>query len=118
MPTSPSRTAQYARAKPAMKPEVGELWARWASAGSKDGAGSAAQLEPVDQLLVATGVLDLQIFEQAPALTDHHQQPAAGMEILAGGRKMLGEVLDPLGEDRALHFRGAGVAFFGRIVFD
>src|SRR4029077_15260635 len=111
-------TVRYVRARPAMKTEAGELWARRSSAGSKVDAGSAAQLEPVDQLLVATGMLDLQIFEQAPALADHHQQAAAGMEILAVGGEMLGEILDPLGEDRDLYFRRPGVALFGRIVFD
>src|SRR5215469_10143402 len=59
-------------------------------------AGSTPEVEPVDQLLVAAGVLALQVFEQAPALADHHQQATPRMEILVVAAEMLGEILDPL----------------------
>src|SRR5215469_16423813 len=68
-------------------------------------AGSTPEVEPVDQLLVAAGVLALEILEQAPALADHHQQATARMKILVVAAEMLGEVLDPLGQDGDLHFR-------------
>ena len=61
-------------------------------------------------------LLALQVVQQATTLADHHQQAAARVEILVVRREMLGEVLDPLGENRNLHFRRTRVAFLGRVL--
>src|SRR5689334_25020215 len=69
----------------------------------------AAQAQLADDVLVARVVLLLQIVEQATALSDHDQQTATGMEILLVALQVFRQILDPLGEDRDLNFRGAGV---------
>src|SRR5260221_1677018 len=63
-----------------------------------------AQAEAVDQRAVGLDVLALEVVEQAAALAHHGEQPAARMEILDVRLEMLGEHVDPLGEERDLHF--------------
>src|SRR5690242_1691385 len=58
------------------------------------------------------------VIEQRPPLVDQHQQTAARMVVLRMGLEMLGEILDPLGEDRDLDFRGAGVALGATMFLD
>src|SRR5690349_24392394 len=59
---------------------------------------------------VAFGVLLAQVLEQTPALADEHQETAAGVVVLLVGLEVVGETVDPLGEERDLHLGRAGVA--------
>jgi hypothetical protein len=70
---------------------------------------SVAQLELLGNGLVTADVLALQIFEQAAALTDHHQQPAAGAVVFLVGLQMFRQMVDPLREQRDLDIGRAGV---------
>src|SRR5579859_1141266 len=79
---------------------------------------SAAQAQPADQLLVPRSVLALQVVQQRTTLADHDQEAAAAMEILLVVAQMAGQILDPFGQDRDLHFRRTGVAFLGGVFFD
>ena len=68
-----------------------------------------ADAEPLDQLGVAVGVLALQVVEQAAALADQLQEPAAGVMILDVCLEMFGQVVDAFAEERDLNLGGAGV---------
>src|SRR5712664_2287404 len=59
---------------------------------------------------VAFRVLLAQVFEQAPALADQHQETAAGVMVLLVSLEVVGETVDPFGEERDLHLGRAGVA--------
>ena len=48
-------------------------------------------------------------------MADHLEQAAAGMVVLFVGLEMLGQIVDPPGQDGDLHLRGAGVALMGGI---
>lgn len=56
------------------------------------------------QTAITLDVLPLQIVEQAPTLTDQHEEPALTMEVVLVLLHVLGEVLDSLGEQRNLDF--------------
>src|SRR5207249_5046729 len=67
------------------------------------------QTESPDDLLVAFRAPTVQVGEQPSALSDHREQPPPAGVVTAGGPQMLGEVLDPLREERDLDLRRAGV---------
>src|SRR3989304_1637264 len=85
--------------------------------------GSAAELllappEPLDQRAVLVRIIALQVVEKLAALAHHLQQAAARMKILDVGLEVLGQAVDALGEERDLHFRGAGIVPRPLILFD
>src|SRR5262249_42361785 len=49
---------------------------------------------------------------------DQHQQPAAGVGIFLVRLEVIREAVDPLREERDLHFGGAGIAFVGLELLD
>lgn len=72
---------------------------------SRTSANSVAQLQFLRDRLIAVQIYGLQVFEQAAALADHHQQPAARAVILFVRLQMFGQMVDPLGQQRNLHVR-------------
>ncbi len=62
-----------------------------------------------DQLPVLVGIRLLEIVQQLAALADHFQESAARMVVLHVRFEMIGKAVDPGGQERYLHFRGAGV---------
>jgi hypothetical protein len=58
------------------------------------------------------------VIEQPSPLPDEHEESATGMVILLVGLEMLGEVVDPLGEDGHLHIRRAGILLMPLELFD
>src|SRR5690606_11378139 len=62
------------------------------------------QTQLLDQRVVARHILLLEVGEQATALVDHHQQTAARVVVLVVILEVLGQVADPFGKDRDLHF--------------
>jgi len=72
---------------------------------SRASANSVAQLQFLRDRLIAVQICVLQVFEQAPALADHHQQPAARAVILFVRLQMFGQMVDPLGQQRNLYVR-------------
>ena len=59
--------------------------------------------------LIAGHVRGVQVIEQAAALADHHQQSATGTVILLVALKMLGQVINALGEQGDLDVCRTGV---------
>src|SRR5262245_36210412 len=83
------------------------------------GAGRlAANSEAADDDPVARAVLLHQIREKAAALADELEEAAARMVVLGKSLEMLGQLLDPLGQERDLDFRRAGVTFLGGVAGD
>src|SRR4030066_2415875 len=68
-----------------------------------------AKAERFHNGFVPERLLRLQVGEQAPPLPDQFQQPTPGVEILGVGLQMIRDHVDPLGEERDLHFRRTGV---------
>jgi hypothetical protein len=68
-----------------------------------------AQFQFLRDRLVTAQVRGLQVIQQAAALANHHQQPAARAVILFVGLKMLGQMVDPLRQQRNLHIGGTRV---------
>src|SRR5262249_36917635 len=54
-------------------------------------------------------VAALEVVEKAATSADEHQQAAAGVVVFAVRSQMLGEHVDPLGEQRDLNLGPAGV---------
>ena len=69
-----------------------------------------AQFQFLRDRLITAQVVVLQIFQQAPALADHHQQSATRTMIFFVGLQMLGQMIDPLREQGNLHVRRPRVA--------
>src|SRR5437870_4676522 len=61
-----------------------------------------AETQLVDELPIALQVGALQVFQQAPALADHPEEAALPVEILGVDPEVIGEAVDPLGEQRDL----------------
>src|SRR5262245_8628889 len=78
----------------------------------------SADTELVDDRPVPPSILVLEIFQQAPPLPDQHQQAPPRVMILRVSLEMLGQSVDPLGEERDLDFRRTGVAFMGLELLD
>ena len=71
----------------------------------------AAQTQALDDVVVLRTVHALEIIQQPAPLTHHDQQAAPGVEVLFVRLHVLGQVFDPLGQDRHLNRRRAGVRF-------
>ena len=74
--------------------------------------------ELVDDGAVALDVDLLEISEQVAAMTDHFEQTSAAVVVLFVRLQVLGERVDPRGQERDLHLGGAGVALVGRVLCD
>jgi hypothetical protein len=65
--------------------------------------------ESLDQFGVSIRVFALEVIEQAAALPDQFEEPAARVMILRVGFEVFGQVIDAFAENRHLNFGGAGV---------
>src|SRR6266516_2916180 len=61
-----------------------------------------AETQLVDELPIPLQVVALQVLEQAPALRHHAQQAALPVKVLGVHPEVVGEAVDPLGEQRDL----------------
>src|SRR5947207_1186438 len=91
---------------------------RWRTNSAPPGTELLANSERVDEGPVALEALLLEIVEQPAALTDDLEQPAARVVILRVGLEVLGQVVDPLRQERDLDLGRTGVAFVGRELGD
>ena len=97
----------------------GEVGRRGCRARSqRSGVGLAAEAEIGDQRAVALEVGALEVAEQAAAAADQHQQAAARVVVLAVLAQVLGELVDPLGEQRDLDLGRAGVGVGPAVLAD
>src|SRR5690606_40048747 len=69
-----------------------------------------------DEGPVPRRVLATQVVEETRALADHQQQAAPAVVVVLVGSKVLGEVVDALGEQGDLDLRGCGVALVGAVL--
>src|ERR1041384_979119 len=80
----------------------------------QDAPSGATELVPESELLderpVGLEVAALEIGEQSAPGPDHLEQAAPPVVILRMGAEVLGEGVDPLGEQSHLHLGGPGVA--------
>jgi hypothetical protein len=65
--------------------------------------------QPFDHGTVSIYIFGFQVIEQPAPFADHFQQSPAGMVILCMGFEMIGEVVDPLAQNRNLHLRRARI---------
>ena len=72
-----------------------------------------ANAEFLDYVLVALGIVALEVVEQATSLADHHQETAAGGVILLVRLEMVRQLTDSLAEHRNLDLGAAGVVIVG-----
>ena len=66
-----------------------------------------------DECSVRGQVAALEICEESAAGTNHLQQPSAAVMVLGVGPEVLGQRVDPLGEQCYLYLGGPGVVFVG-----
>ena len=78
----------------------------------------AAQAEVRDDVAVAVQVGALEVAQQAAALADEHQQAAARVVVLGVRAQVLGQLVDPLGQERDLDLGGAGVVLGAAVLGD
>lgn len=73
------------------------------------GSGLLAEIEFLDELLIALGSSLLEIIKKTAALGDHPEKTATRGMILGVGLEMVGQGADPLGEAGDLDIGAAGV---------
>src|SRR5690606_35509175 len=86
--------------------------------GNRSLRNSAAQAEALDQRAVALDVGLLQVTEQALALADEQQQATTAVVVVLVLTGVLGQLLDPSGQQRDLDLGGTGVALGRGVLLD
>src|SRR3989442_5218295 len=66
----------------------------------RDAVGLMPETQLVDELPIAFQVYALQVVQQAAALADHFQEAALPMVVLGVRPEVIGQAVDPLGEQR------------------
>ena len=69
-----------------------------------------------DECSVRGQVAALEIREEPAAGTNHLQQPSAAVMIFGMGPEVIGQGIDPLGEQCHLYLGGPGVVFVGLVL--
>src|SRR5580704_18177304 len=77
----------------------------------------APDAKAFDQRLIPRLVLRLDVVEELPALRHEFEQTTARVVVFHMRLEMLGQIADPLGQDRNLDLRRAGIARLQGIVF-
>src|SRR4051812_35000173 len=78
----------------------------------------SAQAESLDDRPVTVDVGLREVVQKAATLADQQQQPSAAVVVVLVVAKVLGEVADPLRQQRDLHLGRAGVAVGGAVLGD
>jgi hypothetical protein len=77
-----------------------------------------SEVEGLDQVAIPLDIVIPEIVEEPPPLADEHEEPAPGMVVLLVDLEMIGEVVDPLGQDGHLDIRRAGIGLVPLELFD
>lgn len=72
-----------------------------------------AQAEPLNQGLIPTWIVPAQVIEKPPSLTHDLEKATSGVVVLLVLLEVLRQFVDPLGKERNLDLRRAGVATVG-----
>jgi hypothetical protein len=75
-----------------------------------------AETKLLDERSVGGQVASLQIGEQPTAGPDHLEQTAAAVMVLQVGPEVVGERVDPLGEQGHLHLGGSCISVVGPVL--
>src|SRR5215831_10204448 len=78
----------------------------------------SAQAQLPDERTVALDVRAGQVLQQPPAAAYEQQQPAAAVVVVLVHLEVLGQVVDPPGQQRDLDFRRTGVTLIRRVPGD
>ena len=78
--------------------------------------GLLTQSEAADHLLIAGSILAGEVFQEAIASGDHHQQAAARRVVFFVGSEVLGQLRNSLGEQGDLDFGRACIFFVNFVV--
>lgn len=81
-------------------------------------SGLLAEAELLEKLVVFGQVLALDVIKELAAAAGHLEEAAAAVEILAMRAQVLGQVIDPGGEQRDLNFGRAGVLIVSLVLGD
>jgi len=79
---------------------------------------SLAEAKALNDLKVTLGCCPLEIIQQPPSLTHHHQHSATTGKVLAMDLQMIGQKVDPRCQDRNLHFGRSRITLFCTKLFD
>ena len=88
---------------------------RWAAFREN---GLLAETQLLQQVVVFGEVLALDVIKELATTAGHLEKAAAAVEVLAMRAQVLGQVIDPGGEQRDLDVAGAGVLLVGFILAD
>ncbi len=77
--------------------------------------GLLSQIQPAQQRAIPFQITVLEIIQQAAAMADHLQQTATGMMIFLVILQMLGQLVDPVGQNGDLNFRRTCVPFMATV---
>ena len=77
-----------------------------------------AEIQFLEEFAILRKVVLLEVIKELATTARHLQQPAARVEVLAVGAEMLGQVIDPGGEERDLDLGGSSVLFVGFVFGD
>jgi hypothetical protein len=80
--------------------------------------GLFAKVQLLQQLVVLWQIMPLQVIEELATAGRHLQKPAARVEVLAVRAEMLGQVIDPGGEQRDLDFGRTGILLVSFVFCD
>jgi hypothetical protein len=102
------------------QPFCAETCSAWPDSRSLDCGQSRGEWPPqvllltnaefLDYVLIALGIVVLEVVEQATALAHHHQETAAGGVILFVRLKVVRQFADPLAQHCDLHFGAASIS--------
>jgi hypothetical protein len=81
------------------------------------GPSSPTDPESLDEGSIPPRILFAKILQKPAALSDEHQEAAAGMMVFLVDPEMTRQAVDPLGEERDLYLRGTGVTLVKAILF-
>jgi|ERR1700728_4407665 hypothetical protein len=77
-----------------------------------------SQSQPADNLLISRAVFPRQILQQLIPPADKLKQPTSGGMVLLMEIEMPAKLVDPLGEQRDLHFRRPGILLVDFVIGD
>jgi hypothetical protein len=91
--------------EPFLRTPISNPWRRPTGQYGYGAKRSPPEAKLADQGPVAFNIRPLQVIQQAATLADQLQQPAPRIVVVGVRLQMVGEVVDPLAEDRDLDFR-------------
>ena len=83
----------------------------------EDGRRLATQFQFLDDFLIFLQIVPLQVIKQLSSLAGHFDEAVSGVDILAMGLQVFGEMRDPSREQGDLHLARTGILLVRSIFF-